>query len=743
MSIKFLDKTGLDTLWTKIKAVFAPKENGVFYVAGTHGYTAWVANKAYAVNDQVVYSSVAYYCKTAHTSGTSFDSSKWTKIATPVWTGTVSGITALYTGMKIAYKIPIAGGSSSTYLNINNLGNKYVYRNAGNTTTHLPTNTIVFLTYDGTYWKWADYSVGDNYYAATDLYCSTAAATAAKAATGIGFNHDRHKNIAFRIYFTNANTVQGQLTLNVNSQGAKNLFINGTNSSSSNYTIPIGVYWCYYDGTQWQLWTDKSIWGLKVRGDGSNLTEAFTTASSRSNIATGESNATIFGKIAKWFSDLKALAFKDKVGAGDVESGTYSISVSGNAGTATNPQVTLLTSANDLNNIKGDGIGVWWYRWASSSVPANAQSNSTSYMEVVRMHAGNYLFQIAYGATHSNVYIRICNNGSWGSWYRCATTSEIPSSSDTVFIYPIDTTEPNVWPKFLAAYNAGKQMFATYWEGVVQGVARKRILPLVGVTTNSTDNTPTSFTFGMPYCETEDNYVGRIVRWTLGGSTGWVLSELDVTYAESADTSNKAINDASGNNIEASYKKKTYADAFTTSQQIKVPSTTYAYWYIGNSYRRIRVGVSGSGNISIGEETGGSKSPSSSTTIIGSSGTGNDTTYTFNGKANSAENADYAIGIKHVGSAYTNVGAIGSPIVCPFSSDVIPNSTTSYNVESLMSKLLGQYNQYKAEENRCYVIINARTATMRITGFYGNASYELGAGKMTTIVYWGGQYFCR
>lgn len=35
----------------------------------------------------------------------------------------------------------------------------------------------------------------------------------------------------------------------------------------------------------------------------------FSTASSRANIVSGESNSTLFGKIAKWFSDLKAAAF--------------------------------------------------------------------------------------------------------------------------------------------------------------------------------------------------------------------------------------------------------------------------------------------------------------------------------------------------------------------------------------------------------------------------------------------------
>ena len=141
----------------------AYKEDSVYYVAGTTDYAAWVANHAYAVNDEVVYGGKAYKCSTAHTSGSSFDSGKWTAIATPVLKGTISDITALYTGMKIAYKWPITGGSSSTYLNINGLGNVYIRRNDGNTTTHLPMNAVCILTYDGTYWRWADYDSGNTY----------------------------------------------------------------------------------------------------------------------------------------------------------------------------------------------------------------------------------------------------------------------------------------------------------------------------------------------------------------------------------------------------------------------------------------------------------------------------------------------------------------------------------------------------------------------------------------------------
>ena len=59
---------------------------------------------------------------------------------------------------------------------------------------------------------------------------------------------------------------------------------------------------------------------LDKTGDGSNVTAAFTAASSRTNIATGEKLSVLFGKIAKWLSDLGSLAFKSTVAKTDLAS---------------------------------------------------------------------------------------------------------------------------------------------------------------------------------------------------------------------------------------------------------------------------------------------------------------------------------------------------------------------------------------------------------------------------------------
>lgn len=53
----------------------------------------------------------------------------------------------------------------------------------------------------------------------------------------------------------------------------------------------------------------KADTALQPTGNASNTTVTFTAATTRANIATGEKLATIMGKLAKWFADLKAVAW--------------------------------------------------------------------------------------------------------------------------------------------------------------------------------------------------------------------------------------------------------------------------------------------------------------------------------------------------------------------------------------------------------------------------------------------------
>ena len=71
---------------------------------------------------------------------------------------------------------------------------------------------------------------------------------------------------------------------------------------------------------------------LMKTGDGSDVTASFATAGSRNNISTGEKLSVIFGKIAKWFADLKTVAF---TGNYSDLSGTPTIPAAANNGVLT------------------------------------------------------------------------------------------------------------------------------------------------------------------------------------------------------------------------------------------------------------------------------------------------------------------------------------------------------------------------------------------------------------------------
>lgn len=91
---------------------------------------------------------------------------------------------------------------------------------------------------------------------------------------------------------------------------------------------------------------------LGTGGDGSNVTAAFSAASSRANIATGEKLSVIFGKIAKWFSDLGTAAFRAATNA--ITQGSTDLIESGAVYTGLAAKQGTINASGIL---KGDGSG--------------------------------------------------------------------------------------------------------------------------------------------------------------------------------------------------------------------------------------------------------------------------------------------------------------------------------------------------------------------------------------------------
>lgn len=123
--------------------------------------------------------------------------------------------------------------------------------------------------------------------------------------------------------------------------------------------------------------TDKY---LEKTGDASNTTAVFSSSKERENISTGEKLSVIFGKIAKFFSDLKTVAFtgnySDLSGTPSVVSktadglcpknggtttkflrddGTYAVPTSSAIGLSTLEQVTAAATAGNVTAPVGAG----------------------------------------------------------------------------------------------------------------------------------------------------------------------------------------------------------------------------------------------------------------------------------------------------------------------------------------------------------------------------------------------------
>ncbi|MFW5596047.1 MAG: hypothetical protein ACOCOG_04995 [Prevotella sp.] len=93
-------------------------------------------------------------------------------------------------------------------------------------------------------------------------------------------------------------------------------------------------------------------------GDASNVTTAFTAATTRANIATGEKLSVLFGKIAKWFADLGSLAFKSTVAKSDLASDVQASLGKADSALQSAPVTSVNSKTGAVSLAKGDvGLG--------------------------------------------------------------------------------------------------------------------------------------------------------------------------------------------------------------------------------------------------------------------------------------------------------------------------------------------------------------------------------------------------
>lgn len=195
----------------------------------------------------------------------------------------------------------------------------------------------------------------------------------------------------------------------------------------------------------WNTVTNK----LDKTGDASNTTTSFSTASIRSNISTGEKLAISLGKIAKWFSDLKNVAFtgsyndlsdRPTVGNGTItikqagtNKGTFSMNQTGNTtielsdNNTWRPVETLLTNQN-LDAVVTPGF----YNAGGGNTCANKPSGIDAFGLIVTHNAGGqYYTQMLFNNTGAISCRRYCISGTWGNWLEDKFTDTTYSNATT------------------------------------------------------------------------------------------------------------------------------------------------------------------------------------------------------------------------------------------------------------------------------------------------------------------------
>lgn len=192
---------------------------------------------------------------------------------------TVDSTFSLAVGAQVVVKFTHTNTIASPTLNVNGTGAKPIYRygttkaGTSSTSSSWASGAVQRFTYDGTGWI-MDYWYNSTYYT-TDVTCTTAAATAAKV--GSTSYYTLANNRYFIIMLAYSNTAASALTLNINSNGAKPIYINGSASSESNYTLPRGIYLVYYNGTNYYFRTDGGIQGGNFYGTASTASTASKT----------------------------------------------------------------------------------------------------------------------------------------------------------------------------------------------------------------------------------------------------------------------------------------------------------------------------------------------------------------------------------------------------------------------------------------------------------------------------------
>ena len=175
----------------------------------------------------------------------------------------------------------------------------------------------------------------------------------------------------------------------------------------------------------------------------------YTSASSLSDLTSGEKISVAFGKIAKaissFISHISTTATTSVSGHVKVDSELSSASTNpvqnkAIAAELANYAKTTLVSSGDFNDIVTPGF------YTMKSASANKPASGSYYgLVVLKSDSGNYVEQIAFKESSHELYVRYLSGSTWSDWKKVLTEKNISQSTAVTATgtYALDAVEKN------------------------------------------------------------------------------------------------------------------------------------------------------------------------------------------------------------------------------------------------------------------------------------------------------------